>query len=75
MARPTAWAPKVAALIKSGNSSGALLQIKAAPTVKDLQQLRILLATDNLLAKNRNIDEATSDQITALSSPRLHRAP
>jgi len=75
MARPTAWAPKVAALIKSGNSAGALLQIKAAPTVKDLQQLRILLATDSLLAKNRNIDEATSDQITALSSPRLHRAP
>jgi hypothetical protein len=65
----------VAALIQGGNVSGALAQIKAAPTVKDLQQLRTLLTTANLLAKNRTIDEATADQIAALSAPRLHRAP
>ncbi|WP_114973144.1 hypothetical protein [Rhodoferax ferrireducens] len=75
MSRPNVWATKVAALIQGGNSAAALDQIKVAPTVKDLQQLRTLLISAKLLARHPNIDSATQDMITALSSPRLHRSP
>ncbi len=75
MARQSVWATKVAALIKGNNSSAALAQIKVAPTVRDLQQLRLLLAEGSLLVKYPNVDAATQDQIAALSAPRLHRAP
>ena len=75
MSRPNVWATKVAALIQGGNSAGALAQIKVAPTVKDLRDLRTLLIGAKLLAKHPNIDDATSDMIVALSSPRLHRSP
>ncbi len=75
MSRQSAWASKVAALIKGGNTAGALLQIKVAPTVKDVKELRILLANTNLLSRHPNVDSATADQIVALSSPRLHRSP
>jgi hypothetical protein len=69
------WATKVAGLIQGGNSAAAIAQIKVAPTVKDLKDLRTLLATAKLLAKHPNVDAATSDMIIALSSPRLHRSP
>ncbi|MDH4450738.1 MAG: hypothetical protein QE265_09130 [Rhodoferax sp.] len=75
MSRPSVWATKVAALIKGNNSQAALAQIKVAPTVRDLQQLRAMLTADGSLAAHRLIDEATLDQITALSAPRLHRSP
>ncbi|MDO8248286.1 MAG: hypothetical protein Q7T78_01020 [Rhodoferax sp.] len=75
MSRPNVWATKVAALIQGGNSAAALDQIKVAPTVKDLQQLRVLLISAKLLARHPNIDSATQDMIAALSSPRLHRSP
>ena len=75
MSRPSVWATKVAALIKGNNSQAALAQIKVAPTVKDLQQLRALMTADGSLLKHRLIDEATRDQIVALSAPRLHRSP
>jgi hypothetical protein len=75
MTRQSVWATKVATLIKGGNSAGALLQIKVAPTVKDVKELRVMLASGNLLAKHPNVDAATADQIVALSSPRLHRSP
>lgn len=75
MSRPQVWATKVAALIQTGNSAAALAQIKVAPTVKDLQQLRVLLTQAKLLARHPNIDAATSDMIAALTAPRLHRSP
>ena len=75
MSRPQVWATKVAALIQAGNSSAALAQIKVAPTVKDLQQLRVLLTQARLLAQHPNIDAATTDMIAALTAPRLHRSP
>ena len=75
MSRPSVWATKVAALIQGGNSAAALAQIKVAPTVKDLKDLRATLITAKLLAKHPNIDSATEDMIAALSSPRLHRSP
>lgn len=75
MSRQSVWATKVAALIQGGNSAAALAQIKVAPTVKDLQQLRALLTSAKLLARHPNVDDATRDQIVALSSPRLSRSP
>ena len=75
MSRPNVWATKVAALIQGGNSAAALDQIKVAPSVKDLQQLRILLTGSKLLARHPNVDAATKDMIAALSAPRLHRSP
>ena len=75
MARQSVWAPKVLGLIKGGNSTAALAQIKVAPTVKDLQDLRKLLSAGQLLKAHPNVDAATSDMIAELSAPRLHRAP
>jgi hypothetical protein len=75
MSRQSIWATKVAALIKAGNSAAAIAQIKVAPTVKDLQDLRKLLATGNLLKVHPNVDAASTDMIAALSAPRLHRSP
>ena len=43
MSRQSIWASKVAALVQSGNSQAALAQIKVAPSVKDVKQLRDLL--------------------------------
>ena len=51
MSRQSPWALKVAALIKGGNLDAALAQIRVAPTVKDVKDLRLLLAAGNLLAK------------------------
>ena len=75
MSRQSVWATKVAGLILGGNSQVALAQIKVAPAVRDLEQLRVQLAAANLLAKNPQVDAATLDQIAALSAPRLHRSP
>jgi hypothetical protein len=73
--RQSAWALKVAAIIQGGNVQAAIGQIKVAPTVKDVQQLRALLTTSGQLAKHKILDEVTADQIVALSAPRLHRSP
>lgn len=75
MSRPHVWATKVTTLIQGGNTPAALAQIKVAPSVKDVEQLRTLLASAGLLARNPAIDAATRDQITALLGSRLHRAP
>ena len=75
MSRQSVWATKVAALVQGGQAQAALAQIKVAPTVRDVEQLRTMLATAKLLAKHPNVDAATTDQIVALSSPRLHRSP
>ena len=73
MNRQSPWATKVASLIQGGNEAAALAQIKVAPSVKDLQQLRKLLGA--ALTRHPNVDDATSDMIVTLSSPRLHRSP
>ena len=75
MSRQSPWASKVAALIQGGNTEAALAQIKVAPSVRDLEQLRKLLLASGALARNRTVDETTRDQIAALSAPRLHRSP
>jgi hypothetical protein len=75
MSRQSVWATKVAALVSGGNSQAALAQIKVAPTVRDVQQLRALLTPAGLLLRHPQVEQATSDQIVSLSSPRLHRSP
>lgn len=75
MSRHSVWATKVAALIQGGNGDAALAQIKVAPTVKDLKDLRVVLSAAKLLAKHPNVDTTISDMIVALSAPRLHRSP
>jgi len=75
MSRPSLWATKVCALIQGGNAAAALLQIKVAPSVRDLEQLRSQLIALRQLDRHPQVDLATQDQIDALSAPRLHRAP
>lgn len=75
MATKSVWAPKVVALIQSGNTSAALAQIKVAPSAKDVQELRKLLTKAQLLARHPDVDRCTLDTIDALNGPRLHRSP
>lgn len=75
MARANDWATKVMAVVKSGNISAAVAQIKVAPTVKDLKALQADLVTAKLTDRWRELDAAVVDNLALLSAPRLHRAP
>lgn len=75
MSRPAVWATKIAALVQGGNSAAALAQIKVAPSVRDVEQLRTQLLRQGLMTRDPNLDSATQDQIAALKGSRLHRAP
>ena len=75
MSRSSSWATKVASLLQGGNTAAAIEQIKVAPTVKDLQQLRALLSAAKARAPYQNVEQAIADQIVNLSSSRLHRSP
>ena len=75
MARPHDWAPKVLAIIRTGNTGAAIAQIKVAPSVKDLKALQAALAAAGLAGRWRELDEAVTDNLALLSAPRLHRSP
>lgn len=75
MPPPPPWAPKLAALVRGGNTAAAIAQIKVAPSLKDLAKLQTLMQSAAPVAGQRLIDQAIADQITALSSPRMHRSP
>jgi hypothetical protein len=75
MARASQWPGKILALVKGGNTTAAIAQIKVAPTVKDLQQLQAALASAGLAGRWRELDAAVSDNLALLSAPRLHRSP
>lgn len=78
MAKTGEWATKVLAIIKSdksGNCDGAIAQIKVAPTVKDLNQLKAALIVGGLMAKHKNVEAAVNENLVMLSAPRLHRSP
>ena len=74
-AKTNDWAPRVLALLKGGNTSAAIAQIKVAPSVKDLQQLRDAVAASGLVGRWRDVDAAIADNMGLLSAPRLHRSP
>jgi len=75
MAKAGEWAGKVLALVKGGNTPAAIAQIKVAPSVKDLKQLRDAIAAAGLEGRWPGLDAAIADNIGALSAPRLHRSP
>ncbi|MET4575450.1 hypothetical protein ABIE13_000547 [Ottowia thiooxydans] len=75
MAKTNEWAGKVVALIKGGNSSAAIAQIKVAPSVKDLKALHATMHTSQLSGRWRDVDAAIDDSLALLSAPRLHRSP
>ena len=75
MARASEWPGKVLALVKGGNTTAAIGQIKVAPTVKDLRQLQAALANAGLAGRWPELDAAVTDNLALLSAPRLHRSP
>jgi hypothetical protein len=75
MARASEWSNKVLALVKGGNTTAAIAQIKVAPSVKDLRQLEAALAAAGFTGRWRDLDAAVTDNLALLSAPRLHRSP
>ena len=75
MAQKNVWAGKVLALLQGGNASGAVAQIKVAPSVKDLRALHGALAAAGLAGRWPDADTAIEDNLAAMSAPRLHRSP
>jgi hypothetical protein len=75
MAKAGEWAGKVLSLVKGGNSAAAIAQIKVAPSVKDLRQLRTSIAAAGWAGRWPDVDTAIADNLSALSAPRLHRSP
>lgn len=75
LASPSPWPDKVMALLRAGNPSGAIAQIKVAPGLRELRALEKALAAAQLAGKWPNVDAAISESLQALSAPRLHRSP
>ena len=75
MAKSSEWACKVLGLIKGGNTSAAIAQIKVAPSVKELKQLGDAMSAGGLNGRWRDVDAAIADNLASLSAPRLHRSP
>ncbi|SFC39875.1 hypothetical protein SAMN05216344_11637 [Polaromonas sp. OV174] len=69
------WVTKMLALIKSGNLTAAVAQIKATTSSKDLRLLQAALEKAQVLPKQKALDTAINDQLQALASPRLSRSP
>jgi len=63
------------ALLRAGNPTAAIAQIRVAPSVRDLRALEKALAAAQLSGKWRNVDAAIIESLQALSAPRLHRSP
>jgi hypothetical protein len=62
-------------LLRGGNTTAAIAQIKAAPGVKELHALENAMTTAKLAGRWRDVDAAIADSIRAMSAPRLHRSP
>ena len=75
MAKTSDWAAKVLAVLRAGNISGAIAQIRVAPNVKDLKALQAALVASAFAGRWKDVDAAIDDNISALSAPRLHRSP
>lgn len=75
MAKTSEWPGKVFALLKVGNTSAAIAQIKVAPSVKDLKQLQAAIAAAKVTGRWRDVDVAIEENLALLSAPRLHRSP
>lgn len=71
----TEWVTKMMALVKSGNTSATLAQIKATTSSKDLRHLHTALEKAQMLTRIPGLETAINDQLQALASPRLSRSP
>jgi hypothetical protein len=63
------------AVLRSGNTTAAIAQIKVAPSVRELRALEKSLAAARLTGKWKDVDVAITESLQALSAPRLHRSP
>ncbi len=63
------------ALLRAGNPSAAIAQIRVAPSMRDLRALEKEIAAARLAGKWRDVDAAITESLQALSAPRLHRSP
>ena len=63
------------ALLRAGNPSAAIAQIRVAPSVRELRALEKEIAAARLAGKWRDVDAAITESLQALSAPRLHRSP
>lgn len=75
MARVNEWVGKMLVLLKSGNTTAAIAQIKVAPDAKSLKLLQAALAEPPLAGRWREVEAAIADNIDLLAAPRLHRSP
>ena len=75
MAPTSPWRDKILALLRAGNATAAIAQIKVAPSVRDLRALEKALAAPALQGKWPGVDAAVAESLQALSAPRLHRSP
>lgn len=75
MTSPSPWPGKVIALLRAGNPTAAIAQIKVAPSVRDLRGLEKALVAARLTGKWPDVDVAITESLQALSAPRLHRSP
>ena len=71
----TANADTTMALLRAKNPDAAIAQIKVAPTVRDLNQLKKALAASPMVGRWREVETAIEESTQALSAPRLHRSP
>jgi hypothetical protein len=63
------------ALLRGGNTAAAIAQIKVAPTAAELQSLQKAIEAAQLTGRWRDVDLAITENMAALSAPRLHRSP
>jgi len=75
LASPSPWPGKVMALLRAGNPTGAIAQIKVAPGVRELRALQKALDTAQLTGRWSDVDVAITESLQGLSAPRLHRSP
>lgn len=75
MSHSPAWPGKIMALLRAGNPSAAIAQIRVAPSMRDLRALEKEIAAARLAGKWRDVDAAITESLQALSAPRLHRSP
>ncbi|MBK0393976.1 hypothetical protein [Ramlibacter algicola] len=75
MASPSPWPGKIVALLRAGNATAAIAQVRVAPSVKDLRALQKQLAASPVAGRWPAVEAAIAESLEALSAPRLHRSP
>jgi hypothetical protein len=63
------------ALLRGGNASGAIAQIRVAPSVRELRALQQAIVKAQLTGRWKDVDTAIDESLASLSAPRLHRSP